>query len=269
MNNELSQRDFKLLKDYIYSKTGINLKEEKISLLKSRLNKRLRALNINSFKKYYDYLVDSEDEYTNFVNAVSTNVTSFFREEIQWNFLEKEIGNIIARTQGKLRIWSAASSTGEEAYSVGIFLKDNLKNLNNYDIKILATDISHDALTKAKLGIYQEKAIQNLKRYQVSNNFSRIGKTNQYIINKDLKDLVMFREFNLVYGDYNIFGEKKFDIIFCRNVIIYFDNKTKIEIINNLIKKLKKGGYFFLGHSESLMSQKGLKYIMPSIYQKL
>jgi chemotaxis protein methyltransferase CheR len=151
---------------------------------------------------------------------------------------------------------------------MGMFLKEELKNFDSCDIKILATDISHDALIKAKQGIYQEKVISNLTKHHIADNFSRIGKSSQYAINDDIKKLVMFREFNLVYGNYSLFGQAKFDMIFCRNVMIYFDNKTKTNIVNNLSAQLKKGGYFFLGHSESLMNHPGLKYVMPSIYQK-
>lgn len=269
MQKDITPAEFKLLKEYVYNRTGINLSEQKISLLRSRLNKRLRALNLSSFKQYYEYLVKNEDEYIDFVNAVSTNVTSFFREERQWEFLSKVIESIKTQNKGKLRIWSSASSTGEEPYTIGMFLKEHLKDFQQCDIKILATDISHDALTKAQKGVYAEKSIVGLKRYYVTNFFSRIGKTDQYAIAKELKDLVVFREFNLVYGDYFIFGKKEFDLIFCRNVMIYFDTQTKVKIVNNLVKQLKKGGYFFLGHSESLMNHAGLKYVMPSIYQKI
>jgi chemotaxis protein methyltransferase CheR len=269
MEKELSKSEFKLLKEFVYNRTGINLSDQKISLVKSRLNKRLRALNLKSFKAYYEFLLKNEDEYTDFVNAISTNVTSFFREERQWDFLSNVINSIKTQNNGKLRIWSSASSTGEEPYTIGMFLKETLKDFSQCDIKILATDISHDALTKAKKGIYNQKMIGNLKKHHISNNFTRIGKTDQYVINNELKNLVMFREFNLVYGDFSIFGRKEFDLIFCRNVMIYFDTQTKVNIVNNLVKQLKKGGYFFLGHSESLMNHPGLKYVMPSIYQKI
>jgi chemotaxis protein methyltransferase CheR len=269
MQQDISKSEFKLLKEYIYNRTGITLSEQKVSLLKSRLSKRLRALNLKSFQEYYDFLIKNEAEYTDFVNAVSTNVTSFFREEKQWDFLSKVIRTMTNDLRGKLRIWSSASSTGEEPYTIGMFLKESLKDFNQCNIKILATDISHDALTKAKNGIYQDKMIGNLKKHHVVNNFTRIGKTDQYVINKEIKDLVMFREFNLVYGDFSIFGKTQFDLIFCRNVMIYFDTETKVKIVNNLSKQLKKGGYFFLGHSESLMNHPGLKYVMPSIYQKI
>ena len=267
---EISKREFKLLKDYIYDKTGINLNEQKVTLLKTRLNKRLRELKLNSFKEYYEFLKNDEDEQTKFINAISTNVTSFFREERQWEFLEKDMVNIKAKLiNKKLRIWSAACSTGEEPYTIVMFLKEQLERFESFDIKILASDISHDALTKAKKGIFSGKNIDDLPKHHIHNNFNRIGKTDSYQIDKELSDLIMFREFNLVYGNYSLFGNTKFDMIFCRNVMIYFDNETKEKIVQNLANRLKKGGYFFLGHSESLMSHKGLKYVMPSIYKKI
>ena len=224
---------------------------------------------MNSFKEYYEFLLDNEEENKQFINAISTNVTSFFREERQWKFLKKELQNIKKRAGGKLRIWSSASSTGEEPYTIGMFLKEELSDFSRYDIKILASDISHDALKKGKRGVYSGKNIEDLPKHHIHKNFSRIGKTNDYEINSEMKDLVMFREFNLVYGNYLLFGNLQFDLIFCRNVMIYFDNETKIKIVQNLAKRLKSGGYFFIGHSESLMSHVGLQYIMPSIYKKI
>lgn len=267
---QLSQKEFDLFKKYIYDNTGIKLADHKATLLKTRLNKRLRELNLNSFKEYYTYLDTNQDEYISFVNAISTNVTSFFREERQWEFLTKEINNIKAKLRDKkLRVWSAACSTGEEPYTIGMFLKERMVDFESYDIKILATDISHEALTKAKAGIFSGKNINDLPKHHINNNFTRVGKTDSCKINNDLSDLVMFREFNLVYGDYSIFGKTQFDMIFCRNVMIYFDNDTKKNIVQNLAKKLKKGGYLFIGHSESLISHEGLKYVIPSIYKKI
>ena len=269
MEIEISKREFNLFKDYIYDKTGINLLDHKVTLLKTRLNKRLRELKLNSFKDYYEFLIKDEDEQTKFINAISTNVTSFFREERQWEFLRKEIHNIKAKSGDKLRIWSSATSTGEEPYTIGMFLKEELSDFSKFDIKILATDISHDALIKAKRGIYNGKNIEDLPKHHIVKNFSRIQKSDNYEINSDIKDLVMFREFNLVYGNYSLFGKTQFDMIFCRNVMIYFDNETKAKIVENLTKRLKSGGYFFIGHSESLRNPSGLKYVMPSIYKKI
>lgn len=268
MGTEISDKEFNLLRNFVYKKTGINLNESKIGLLKTRLNKRLKTLNLKSFKEYYEFLLKNEEEYEDFVNAISTNVTSFFREARQWEFLKKEIHDIRAKNGGKLRIWSSASSTGEEPYTIGMFLKEELKDFETADIKILATDISHDALKKAIKGIYANKAIDGLQRNYLLKNFTKVDKIGTYKINNDIKELVKFREFNLVYGNYSLFGDKKFDIIFCRNVMIYFDSETKTKIVKNLVNRLRRGGYLLLGHSESMMNTPGLEYVMPSIYRK-
>lgn len=269
MEIEITNKEFNLLKSYVYDHTGINLSDQKVNLLKTRLNKRLRALKLNTFKEYYEFLIKNEAEYEDFVNAISTNVTSFFREPRQWEFLKKEINNIQAKNGGKLRIWSSASSTGEEPYTIGIFLKEELKNFENANIKILATDISHDALTKAIKGVFSQKSIAGLERQFVLKNFTRVDKSDSYRINEDIKKLILFREFNLVYGNYSLFKEGTFDIVFCRNVMIYFDNETKNRIIHNLVRTLKKGGYILLGHSENLMNYKGVEYVMPTVYRKI
>lgn len=269
MDIDISQKEFELLKNYVYDHTGINLSDQKIGLIKTRLHKRVKALNLSSFKEYYEYLKTNEDEYTDLVNAISTNVTSFFREPRQWDFLRKEIRNIKEQNGGKLRIWSSASSTGEEPYTITMFLKEQLIDFDRADIKILATDISHDALKKAMKGVYTAKAIDGLQKSYLVKNFSRDKKTDLYTINNELKKLILFREFNLVYGNYSIFGNTKFDIIFCRNVMIYFDTETKNKIIHNLVSKLRKGGYILVGHSENLMNYKGVEYVMPTVYRKI
>ena len=140
---QLSQKEFDLFKKYIYDNTGIRLAEHKATLLKTRLNKRLRDLKLDSFKDYYTYLDNNQEEYISFVNAISTNVTSFFREERQWEFLAKEIDNITAKLRDKkLRIWSAACSTGEEPYTIGMFLKEQMDDFEKFDIKIPDEDLN-------------------------------------------------------------------------------------------------------------------------------
>ncbi|NQY93813.1 MAG: protein-glutamate O-methyltransferase CheR [Campylobacteraceae bacterium] len=268
-STEISLKDFILISKYIYDNTGIVLAQHKITLVKTRLQKRLYELKITSFNEYYEYLCTHNQEYKHLVNEISTNVTSFFREESQWQFLKYEMSNIRNKLKdNKLRIWSAACSTGEEPYTVAMFLKEELLNFYEFDIKILATDISHNVLSKASKGIYSQESITDLPKHQVFSNFTRLGKGAEYRINDELSELIMFREFNLVYGDYSLFRSVKFDIIFIRNVMIYFDKNTNKNVIQNLVKQLNKGGYLFIGHSESLLSHEGLNYIAPSIYRK-
>ena len=264
---EISNAEFKLLKDYIYKNIGISLSDQKVSLLRSRLNKRLYILGFKTFMEYYDYLRENKDEYTKFINAISTNVTYFFREESHWKFLAKKIKHITTKKQ-KLRIWSSACSSGEEPYSVAIFLHEYLKDIENFNIKILATDISHAAIQKAQQGVYLTEQITDVhKHHNLQKYFTKNSKEHSQIDQK-IATMILFRTFNLVYGDYSIFKSKKFDIIFCRNVLIYFDDTTREKVVSNLVDQLCVGGYLLIGHSESLMENKHLKYVAPSIYQK-
>jgi len=264
---DISIEEFNLFKEYIYDNIGISLSEQKITLLRTRLNKRLRELCFTSFTEYYEHIKITPDEHAVLISAISTNVTYFFREKSHWKFLDKNLDKIIKNTK-KLRIWSSACSTGEEPYSIGMYLKEYFHSLLGYDIKILATDISHEAIGKAQKGQYIKEQIDDLPAHHISNNFTKNRDKSLFEINLELKKLVMFRTFNLVYGNYNIFKNSKFHIIFCRNVLIYFDEETKEKVANNLANQLEVGGYLFIGHSESLMAHKNLKYIAPSIYQK-
>ena len=264
----ISQDEFILFKEYIYNHIGISLSDQKITLLRTRLNKRLRELNFKSFNEYYIYLEKTPTEHTALVSAISTNVTYFFREENHWSFLTKHINKIIQKNK-KLRVWSSACSTGEEPYSMGMFLKEHYPSIDEYDIKILATDISHEAIKKAQVAQYNTEQVCTLSKNHIDNYFNSLSNSTHFGLSDEVKKLVMFRTFNLVYGNYNLFKHINFNLIFCRNVLIYFDEETKQKVADNLTNQLQKGGYLFIGHSESLRSHKQLKYIAPSIYQKI
>lgn len=274
---EITLAEFKMLSDYVYKQIGIHLAEHKIMLVRSRLSKRLRELSLGSFEEYYGYLLndDSGEETIMLVNAISTNVTSFFREASQWDYLEHEIKKIESTKEEKtLRIWSAACSSGQEPYTIAIFLLSTLKLPQNWDIKILATDISEDILKKAMKGQYTTQDVGSLPKNMIAKFFdkqkiqTKQGEQFVYGIKQHIKDMVTFRSFNLVYGNYEKIPAK-FDYIFCRNVMIYFDKETKNGVVRNLASKLVKKGLFFIGHSESLVTMKdGLfKLEEPSIYR--
>jgi len=264
---KISTKEFALLKKYIYDNIGISLSDQKVALLSARLNKRLFLLNFKTFMEYYEYLQNNTQEYTKFINAISTNVTYFFREDHHWKFLANNLDKLF-KNQKKIRIWSSACSTGEEPYSMSIFLYEHLQNIEQFDIKILATDISHAAIAKAQKGIYLKEQIDDISSYYHLKKYFIPKEKDKLQIKQEIKQLVLFRTFNLVYGDYHIFKKTNFDIIFCRNVLIYFDEQTREKVTMNLVNQLRDGGYLFIGHSESLMSHKHLKYIAPSIYQK-
>ncbi len=274
---EISKSEFKELSEFVYKEVGIHLAEHKIMLVRSRLSKRLRDLNLRSFKEYLEYLHedDSGEEMIMLINEISTNVTSFFREQSQWDFLEKEVKEFEAAKKRTLRIWSAACSSGQEPYTIAIFLLSTLKNPKDWDIKILATDISENILQKAMDGCYSTQEIGTLPKSMLVKFFDKKNiKTKQgdelcYEIKPFVKSMITFRSFNLVYGDYSKIPQS-FDMIFCRNVMIYFDKETKDGVVRNLSSKILKDGYFFIGHSESLVTMKDgiLKMQKPSIYKK-
>lgn len=274
---DISKSEFEALSELVYREIGIHLAEHKIMLVRSRLSKRLRTLGLNSFREYMEYLKgdSSGEEMIMLINEISTNVTSFFREPSQWDFLEKEIHKYEAKEKKVLRIWSAACSSGQEPYTIAIFLLSILKNPQEWDIKILATDISENILKKAIEGCYSSADIGALPKNMLLKFFdkksvsTRQGTEMFYEIKPFVKSMITFRSFNLVYGDYAKIPPK-FDMIFCRNVMIYFDKETKEGVVKNLSSKILKDGYFFIGHSESLVTMKDgiLKLSKPSIYKK-
>jgi chemotaxis protein methyltransferase CheR len=271
--HEITRREFNLFRDYVYKKVGISLADHKITLVQGRLSKRLRQLGLKSYEEYYNYMVsdNSGEEALEFINAISTNVTQFFRESGQWEYLTEHINEILSvKKDKKLRVWSAACSSGEEPYSIMMFLKEQIHEFSTWDIAILATDISKKVLTKAMRGLYDEKDIQGIPRHTLLTNFSKIKGENGFLyqINDDIKKHITFRMFNLVYDSFSFFSNH-FDIIFCRNVMIYFDPPTQQKLISNYHKILVNGGLLFVGHSESLTRNKDeFKLLRPSIYQK-
>lgn len=266
---QLKKSEFTFLKEYIYEHIGISLSEQKIYLVQGRLNKRLKEIGLDSFEEYCELLRrDSEHKELSYLATfISTNVTSFFREESQWHFLENNFDALFS--DYKIRIWSAASSTGEEPYSINMFLHEHISDIAKWDIKILATDISTKVLTQAQSGEYQAKAVNAMpKKYEVKY-FSKTP-SGVYRITPALKKDIKFRMFNLVTGDYRIFKQKKFDVIFCRNVMIYFDKATQNALVSKFYDLLKPGGYLFIGSSEALTDiKKGFKLVSASIYKKV
>lgn len=270
----LKRKEFTLLQAFIYEHIGISLGDHKIYLVQARLAKRVKQLGLENFGEYYDYLVaDTKGQELEYLSSlISTNVTSFFREEKQWEFLKSHILSILEQRGGKLRIWSAACSTGEEPYSIAMFLAEHIPNVSQYDIKILATDVSPKVLKIAMAGVYSQKACQSLNNHYLQKYFSSMNGENEinYCVNDKLKKQILFREFNLVTGNYGLFARKTFDIIFCRNVMIYFDKPTQTTLVERFHTMLSKEGYLFIGSSEALTDMKNeFKPKSASIYQKV
>ena len=268
----ITEREFTLFQKLIYDETGISLSEKKINLVRTRLHKRLKSLNLTSFTAYYEYLYNPQNhkEFFQLINAISTNVTSFFREEAQWEFLDNYLKKLEqSGTPKKLRIWSSASSTGQEPYSIAIALNEFLNTPQAWNLKILATDIDTNVLSVAQQGEYSQKDIGAMPKHLLNPNFIKNKQGTHFIVKDHLKKMILFRSFNLTRGNYEMF-KRPFDIIFCRNVTIYFDAPTKLTLFENFHRLLKPGGLLFIGHSESLTRQTNLfKMIQPSIYERI
>ena len=267
----LTIEEFKKFQQLIYNEIGISLAEHKRTLVQSRLRKWLNEFNLHTYEELYKKIEHDESGQMLIllVNAITTNVTSFFREENQWIYLQEHIHNVFDYKSKKIRIWSAACSSGQEPYSIVMFLKEHLKDFKSWDIKILATDISEDILKKAIEGIYSYKDVEGMPRTMLAKYFDEVHNTNSvsYAIKDELKKYITFRGFNLVTGNFLIF-KNKFDLIFCRNVMIYFDRPTQTKLIGEYAKLLHKESLLFIGHSESIQNKEDTyKLVTPSIYR--
>lgn len=264
MHMLIKHSDFILLRDFIYERAGIYLKDSKNVLLTNRLTKRMRELNILTIPDYIKYLfAHPKVEIQHFIDVVTTNETYFFREEKHWNFLTNVIIPKKIQTKDKsLKIWSAASSTGEEAYTILLLLYENIPDIFNWKIEIFATDINSKVIEKAKEAIFTANSLR-LVPDNIKNKYF-IEKNNNYYLKNIYKNKINFVKHNILEP----FIQSEFDIIICRNVYIYFSVESKEKSINNLLKSLKRNGYFFIGHSENLDEAKfNLKYVDTAVLQ--
>jgi chemotaxis protein methyltransferase CheR len=253
---EFTDDDFRFIVKLVKDKVGIKLGDHKRDMIYGRIARRLRALKLKTFKEYCEFLSSGEagNEVVDFVNAVTTNLTKFFREEHHFEHLrEVSIPAAIgANTETKkIRIWSAGCSTGMEPYSIAMVLLTIIKqkNLSNWDIKILATDIDTNVLAKAQSGNYTDHDIENVPvRYREA--FIDVDhKAGTAKMSQELKNLISFKQLNLMES---LPFKGPFDIIFCRNVVIYFDKPTQKILFNKYADVMRKDSYLYIGHSESL-----------------
>ncbi|NQZ79763.1 MAG: protein-glutamate O-methyltransferase CheR [Colwellia sp.] len=253
----LNNAEFNFLCTFVYDSTGIVLNEGKREMLYRRLSRIIREKKLDSFSSYCRLLKKQpEQERDFFINAITTNLTSFFREQHHFDYISQhELPRIIKNGQAnnkRLRIWSSASSTGEEPYSIAITLCEAMKAvMTQWDIKILATDIDSDVLAKGQSGIYELSRIEDIPMKFKKKYFQRGDRENSSNIkvSQVLQQLITFKHLNLLH-EWPMKGP--FDIIFCRNVIIYFDHKTQQELFARYYELLKPGGLLMLGHSENL-----------------
>lgn len=274
----MTERDFSRLSQYIHSQYGIKLPPAKKVMLESRLQKRLRALEMANFREYIDYTLDEKDGHGELIlmmDLVTTNKTDFFREPGHFEFLvQKVLPELSERFQSgirkPMRIWSAGCSSGEEPYTLAMVLSEYTEQVGAFYFSILATDLSTRVLEQGKNGIYDEEKVEPVplamkKKYLLkSKDRSKV----LVRISPRLRGLVTFKRLNFMDEHYSI--SDVIDIIFLRNVIIYFDKQTQSGIIHRLCKHLRSGGYLFIGHSETLFGMDlPVKQIVPTIYRRL
>jgi chemotaxis protein methyltransferase CheR len=267
----ITKKEFKQLADFIKSNYGIRLKEEKMTLVTGRLHNVLSQAGFNNFTDYYNYLTSdkSGEAVITLIDKITTNHTFFMRESDHFYYFRDKVIPYLSNTvkDKDLRIWCAACSTGEEAYTLAMIIDEFFgKDKVLWDTKVLATDISEQVLTIARTGVYGNDRIAPLPLQWKNKYFSKFDNEN-YILTDKIRKEVIYRKFNLMENDFPF--RRKFHVIFCRNVMIYFDNETKTRLVNKFYDHLEYGGYLFIGHSESLNRETTkFKYIMPSVYRK-
>jgi chemotaxis protein methyltransferase CheR len=251
---EFGTEDFEALRKLVKQITGINLSDQKRELVYGRLARRLRALQLQSFAEYRDVLArDGGQEIAQFCNAITTNLTAFFREPHHFDYLREQVLAPMANSGAarRLRIWSAGCSTGEEPYSLAMTILEALPDIRRWDVRILATDLDSDVLERGRRGIYTEERLKNLTLQRRSRFFQerRDREGLSYEATAELKSLITFKQLNLMHL---LPMRGPLDAIFCRNVVIYFDKDTQRELFTRVAQLQASGNLLFLGHSESL-----------------
>jgi len=269
---EFSAKDFKYISDVISDRTGIVLSEAKHDMVYSRLARRLRQLNLTEFSQYIKLLKSGDEtELLEFTNAITTNLTSFFREKHHFEYLRTKVLPELKRTKQnrRIRIWSAGCSSGEEPYSIAMTIRDVFPNLSGWDIKILATDLDTNMVQRASDGIYTEERVAGLDKKH-SKKWVMQGKgehEGQIRMSSELRDMITFKQLNLM-DEWPISGP--FDFMFCRNVVIYFNKETQRELFDRYANLVDAKGHLFIGHSESLHKVcDRFDLLGQTIYQKI
>lgn len=262
---QINQKQFEHISRTVYDFCGIKLNNDKQNLVKSRLSKRLSALNLKNFDQYIELVGQDKSEFSVMIDSLTTNKTDFFREMPHFEFMRREILPKMIGKSRRLRIWSAACSSGEEPYSISMLLHETLPDISRWDIKILATDISSEILGKAQIATYEENHLSGISKLMKQKYFTQ-PQPNVFQIKENVKNLVRFARLNLM-GSWKMKGP--FDLIFCRNVMIYFDKPTQGTLVNRFYNLLASDSYLFIGHSESLNGvNHNYRYIQPAVYLK-
>ncbi len=250
------ERDFQTVRKLIYDRAGINLKAGKQEMVYSRLARRLRALKLESFRDYLALLEDKHSpEWENFINAITTNLTHFFREAHHFQILARQYREAVDSTT--FRVWSTASSTGEEVYSIAIALAEEHAQMGS-DVRILASDLDTNVLAQAQQGVYSVERLENVSPERCKRYFLRGARSNEGFVRvrEEIRRGIQFENINLMSDNWDI--REPFDAIFCRNVMIYFDKETQYAILRKLSRMLRPNGRLYVGHSENLLHAKDI-----------
>ncbi|HNA25440.1 MAG TPA: protein-glutamate O-methyltransferase [Nitrospira sp.] len=270
MEYAISKQEYEKIRTLLYDESGISLGDSKQSLVVSRLTKRLRHLQLDGFASYYDYVTqdDSGEEFTRMLDLLSTNKTDFFREPKHFDFLRERILPSLEKDK-QIRIWSSACSTGEEPYTIAMTLYESVRAPEQWNFQVLASDISTRVLAHAAKGLYAEERVREVPPEIIKRHFlhGRGDSAGLVKVKPHLSSIITFRRLNLMDDRFPI--KAPLDLIFCRNVMIYFDRPTQERLVNKFYQHLKPGGYLFIGHSESLQwVTHPFKAIAPTIYWK-
>lgn len=269
---ELHDKVYEKLAKKIYDLAGVYLPktDKNIALVRNRIVKLLRQHELSSFEDYWSLVEQGQEEVlSDFISALTTNLTSFYRESMHFEFLAQQLPELLKRSPGDLRIWCAAASTGQEPYTIAMTAANALPEQFK-KVRILATDIDMQVLKKAATGTYEEKDMQGLSPAQRPRFFEKknIRGVDCYRARDELHAMIRFAPFNLMAPKYEF--KQKFHVIFCRNVLIYFDEPTKKRVLDNLVSTLEPGGFLILGHSESgNIKHNELNFLSRAIYQKM
>ena len=273
---DLTQADYDRIRRLVYAQSGINLGDKKMQLVRARLGKIIRARGFESFRAYYELVEEdsSGEELRALLDAITTNTTHLFREIRHFNLLRKQLETWLAdrawrANHSTVRIWSAACSSGEEPHSIAMVALDVLQHHPGAELKILATDLSRRALQRATAGVYETHRVGTIPpelKQQFLRPVSLDGRTVLQLV-PHLRQCITFARFNLMTPTFPF--KNKFDVIFCRNVMIYFDRPTQQTLVAKLADHLHPGGYLLIGHAESLNAvEHKLAYIEPTVYRK-
>lgn len=265
----LTDSDFHRLVDYMKSNYGINLEKKRV-LIEGRLSSIVKNKGFGTFKEYIDFALNdpSGGETITLVNKLTTNHTFFMREPEHFEFLKSTVLPYIEKTvkDRDARIWCAAASTGQEPYTIAMTIDDYFgERRAGWDLKILATDLDTDVLKKAKAGIYPGESLSDLPENWRRKYFKDIGDGNYQVVDR-MRNEIVYKKFNLMDP---ISYKKPFDLILCRNVMIYFESDTKNQLIERFYDCTKDGGYLFIGHAENIAKTTRYKYVKPAVYRKL